>query len=127
LNDLYEQDPDKAPKNVSIRKGTSQGDYNSAVVIRYPMKMIGAGQSKTILSNFFGVLITGKNEKGESVVLKEKEKRVELQDMTISDSGGYGLFVHMYYRLSFFWCACVQHQRKTNQLRNHTVLQQWNS
>jgi hypothetical protein len=45
LNDLYEQDPDKAPKIVSIRKGTSQGDYNSAVVIRYPMKMIGAGQS----------------------------------------------------------------------------------
>ena len=53
LNDLYEQDPDKAPKIVSIRKGTSQGDYNSAVVIRYPMKMIGAVQDKAKARRFF--------------------------------------------------------------------------
>ena len=80
LNDVYQQDPNQAPKIVFIMKGTFQNTQNTnarvitRVFIRYPMTIIGAGQNKTYLSGY------SFNIQG----IKEEGKRVVLKDMTTS-------------------------------------------
>jgi hypothetical protein len=83
LNNVFEEDPKKAPQIVFVTEGTFHG-YTAHVCIRYPMAIIGAGQNKTFLCDY-GLQITGKKEKGKKVVLK---------GMTIRGKprNGYGLY-----------------------------------
>jgi hypothetical protein len=69
LNNVYKEDPNKAPKIVFVAQGTFQNNTNGKVYIDYPMKIIGAGQNKTILSSY-AFYIGGKKEKGQRVVLQ---------------------------------------------------------
>ena len=80
LNNMYEEDPKKAPKIVFIMKGTFDGN-NSEVHINYPLMMIGAGQNKTFLTGF-KLRIGG---------TKEEAKKVIVQDMTMKGSSRHGL------------------------------------
>ena len=84
LNEVYAKDPLQAPTLVFVMQGTFH--RNSSVEIqtsiRYPMKIIGAGQNKTFLSGY-GFQISGTKETG---------KRVELIGMTVSNSKGCGLY-----------------------------------
>jgi hypothetical protein len=85
LNSVYQKDPTKAPKIVFVMKGTFQNINNTItrnVVIKYPMKIIGAGQNKTIFFGF-GFEIQAKKEKGKRVVLK---------NMTMKESKSFGLY-----------------------------------
>jgi len=85
LNRVFEEDPTKAPKIVFVIEGSFDAftDNNKAEVnIKYPMKIIGAGQNKTFLSGY-GFQISGTKETG---------KRVELIGMTVSNSKGCGLY-----------------------------------
>ena len=100
LNIVYRKNPNKVPKIVFVMKGTF--DIEDRVTIRWPMKLIGAGQDKTIFSGqtFQGFFIGGREKEGERVVLK---------DATISGSiknglvGENGLFI-LCDRLTFTQC-----------------------
>jgi hypothetical protein len=87
LNSVFEKDPKKAPKIVFIMKGTFQakanaaGNHSAQVIIQYPMKMIGAGQTETFLSGY------GFEIKGKRAV-----EHVELKEMTTSRAYGNGLY-----------------------------------
>jgi hypothetical protein len=82
LNNVYQTNPNKAPKIVFVTKGTFHGNNNSSVNINYPLIMIGAGQNKTFLSGY-SLCIGG---------TQEEEKRVGMQGMTIKGSRVNGLF-----------------------------------
>jgi hypothetical protein len=87
LNSVYQKDPTKAPKIVFVMNGTFRALFRN-VVIQYPMKMIGAGQNKTILSGY-ELRVEGTKE--------EEKGRVVLKDMTVTGSsrglwGKNGLF-----------------------------------
>ena len=87
LNDVYKINPKQAPTILFVMQGTfhsSNNDDNNAlqVVIRYPIKLIGAGQSKTIFCGY-SFWIGG---------LQEEGKRVKLKGMTVKGSGWHGLY-----------------------------------
>ena len=99
---MYEEDPTKAPTIIFIKAGEhevegyveededdedededDEDDYREPyLVITYPMKIIGAGREKTFIQGG-GFEIKGKKQKG---------KKVELKDMTISETSGSGVF-----------------------------------
>ena len=97
LNNVYHtEDPKKAPKVVFVLEGsfhnsstTTTSTTTTRVVIKYPLKIIGAGQSKTFLFGY-SFKIHG---------IKEEGKEVELKDMTSSGAKEEG--VHAYNGLSF--------------------------
>jgi hypothetical protein len=88
LNSAYEKAPTYTPKIVFIMKGTfhipvtkdEDGDDQNYVTIGYPIIMIGAGQDTTTIHG--GFKIEG---------MKEEEKEVSLQDMTMMGSSWNGL------------------------------------
>ena len=87
LNDVYNEDRHKAPIIVFVMEGTfyipvtkDKWSSHNSVTIGYPIMIIGAGQDKTIIHG--GFLIQG---------LKEKEKEMTMQDMTIKGSSQAGL------------------------------------
>jgi hypothetical protein len=100
LNNVYQKDPTKAPKIVFVLKGTfrvkATATYNNeaVIIIKYPLKIIGAGQNKTIIHG--GGFSIPRNIHG-----KNKNKGiVELSRMTvrrmISNNGLFanGLFAN---------------------------------
>jgi hypothetical protein len=80
LNTLSKININTVPTILFVQNGVHKIKEN--VCIEYPMKMIGAGQDKTILQGG-GFLIKGK---------KKNEKRVELTGMTVRGSKSHGLF-----------------------------------
>jgi hypothetical protein len=74
LNSIYQTDPNKAPKLCFFLKGTFRGNCRppnkTIAVIKYPIKMIGAGQNKTVLSGYT-FRIEGTKEEGKRVILKD--------------------------------------------------------
>jgi hypothetical protein len=78
--DLYLEDPRRAPTILFIQEGVHEVD-ETYLEIKYPMKIIGAGQEKTIIHG--GFMIQGTKEEG---------KRVDMQGMTIKGSSQSGLF-----------------------------------
>jgi hypothetical protein len=76
---LHDEDPRRAPTIIFIK----EGDYEVEryLVIKYPMKIVGAGRDKTTIHG--GFVIKGTN--------KEK-KRVDMQGMTMKGSSGFGLY-----------------------------------
>ncbi len=92
LNRVNYVDPTKAPKIVFVKEGAFHGTHGTHcndvdVQIRFPLKMIGAGQNKTFLTGY-RLYIGGKKEGGEVVV----------QDMTLSAAGNG---MHAFNGLSF--------------------------
>ena len=78
---MYQKDPTKAPKIVSLMEGTFHGN-GADVNINYPLMMIGAGRNKTFLDGY-DLRIGGTKEEGKEVVV---------QDMTSSRAVGSGLY-----------------------------------
>ena len=78
-NELHRENPTRAPTILFIQEGVHEveGHY---LRIGYPMKIIGAGQEKTIIHG--GIKIDGTKEGG---------KRVGMQGMTMKGSSGHGL------------------------------------
>jgi hypothetical protein len=87
-HELHDEDPTRAPTIIFIQEGVHEVD-ESYLEICYPLKIIGAGQEKTIIHGG-GFHITGTKEEGKRVVLK---------DMTISETSDNG--VTGYYGLSW--------------------------
>jgi hypothetical protein len=83
LNSVHEQDLMKAPKIVFVMEGTFHipVGFKNYVTLGYPIMIIGAGQDKTTIHG--GFKIEG---------LKEEEKSVSMQGMTMMGSRGHGLF-----------------------------------
>ena len=78
LSDVFVENPNKAPQIVFVTEGTFHSkDEARRVYITYPMKMIGAGQNKSILSNY-RLIIQG---------MKEEGKTVELTNIDLQGSG----------------------------------------
>ena len=79
-NELHREDPTRAPTILFIQEGVheAEGHY---LRITYPMKIIGAGQEKTIIQGG-GFKIQG---------TKEEKKRVDMQGMTMKGSSECGL------------------------------------
>ena len=97
---LYEEDPRKAPTIFFIKEGEHEvegyfedeyedEDGKPAMVpyllITYPMKIIGAGRDKTFITN------GGFEIRGVERGYFEEGKNVALKDMTISETSGYGV------------------------------------
>ena len=90
--ELHEENPRKAPTIFFIKAGEhvvevsvdeddeDEDGRENQLLITYPMKIIGAGRDKTIIHGGFD--IRGTNEEG---------KRVDMKDMTISETSGYGV------------------------------------
>ena len=98
--ELYEEDPRKAPTIFFIKEGEHEvegyfedeyedEDGKPAMVpyllITYPMKIIGAGRDKTFITN------GGFEIRGVERGYFEEGKNVALKDMTISETSGYGV------------------------------------
>jgi hypothetical protein len=79
-NELHREDPRRAPTILFIQEGVHEVD-ESYLEICYPLKIIGAGQDKTIIHGA-GFKIQGTKEEG---------KRVDMQGMTMKGSSQYGL------------------------------------
>jgi hypothetical protein len=77
---LYVKDPKRAPTVVFIASGTFSN--SRTVTIKYPMRLIGAGQNKTFISGC-EICVEGTNEKGKIVALK---------DFTSNRSSGCGVY-----------------------------------
>ena len=78
---LHDEDPRRAPTILFIKEGEHEveEDYLN---IHYPLKIVGAGQDKTIIQGGgFHILGT-----------KEEKKRVTLSDMTTRGASEFGLF-----------------------------------
>jgi hypothetical protein len=85
---LYYKDSTRAPTILFIREGNYEVDERYLewpslhyLEIKYPMKIIGAGQEKTIIHGGF-----------EIQGMKEEGKRVNMQRMTMRGSGAEGLY-----------------------------------
>jgi hypothetical protein len=89
LNDVYANDPRKAPKVVFVVEGTFHVNPNCTVCIKYPINIIGAGPNKTFLSGYRFV-IAGTKEKAKAKE-EDGQTRVVLKGMTSSGSHGNGL------------------------------------
>ena len=76
--ELYLEDPTRAPTILFIKEGVHEVKH---LYIRYPLKIVGAGQEKTIIQGG-GIEIRGTKEEG---------KRVDMQGMTMKGSSGRGL------------------------------------
>jgi hypothetical protein len=78
---LHDEDPRRAPTILFIKDGVHQVD-GTYLNINYPMKIVGAGQDKTIIQGG-GFNILG---------MKEEGKRVTLSDMTTRGASEFGLY-----------------------------------
>jgi hypothetical protein len=79
-DELYLEDPTKAPTIIFIQEGDHEAGGD--LVIKYAMKIIGAGRDKTTIHGD-GFRIQGTKEEG---------REVDMQDMTIKGASQSGLF-----------------------------------
>jgi len=77
---LHDEDPTRAPTIFFIKEGDHEA--GGTIVIRYAMKIIGAGRDKTFIRGD-GFCIGGTKEEGKNAVMKE---------MTLQKVSGYGLW-----------------------------------
>jgi len=77
-HELHREDPTRAPTILFIQEGVHEA--RGRMEINYPMKIIGAGQEKTIIHGGFKIEGT-----------KEEKKRVNMQGMTMKGSKQEGL------------------------------------
>jgi hypothetical protein len=103
LNEVYQNDIKKAPTLVFIMEGNFHSSDSATVFIRYPMKLIGAGRNKTILSGY-GFQIQGSNSRTK----ESKGKKVELSRMSVCESSKHGLYGN---RGLFFLCDSMNFTR----------------
>jgi hypothetical protein len=79
-HELHDEDPRRAPTIFFLQEGVHEVDERY-LKINYPLKIVGAGQDKTIIHG--GLKIQGTKDEG---------KRVALSNMTISGASGCGLY-----------------------------------
>ena len=88
LNQVYEEDPSRAPTIFFINEGVhacvneDEDEEDHDLIVTHPMQIIGAGRDKTFIQGG-GFDIRGEKEEGKNVVLK---------DMTISETSDNGVF-----------------------------------
>jgi hypothetical protein len=88
LNQLYEENPSRAPTIFFINEGVhtclseDEEDDDNDLIVTYPMQIIGAGRDQTFVKGG-GFFITGTQEEG---------KRVDMQGMTMKGSSQSGLW-----------------------------------
>jgi hypothetical protein len=92
MDELYDEDLGSAPTIVFIKEGehvrheVEEEEDDEDLFVTYPMKIIGAGGNKTIISGYF-FRIEGPKGEGKNVM-----KKVELKDMTVKEASDYGLW-----------------------------------
>jgi len=97
LNQVRREDPEKAPSIVFVLEGSFHSADYSQVTIRYPLKIIGAGQNKTFLSNYsFRIandsFVPTNQDKVDGTKKDNMMEHVELSGMTVCDVDGSGLY-----------------------------------
>jgi hypothetical protein len=107
LNQVYEEDPRRAPTIFFINQGVhacvneDEEEDDNDLIVTYPMQIIGAGRDKTFIQGG-GFFIRGTKEEGKNVALK---------DMTISETDGDGVvgvdgLSWLCDSMSFTQCGC---------------------
>jgi hypothetical protein len=81
-HDVNAVNPRRAPTILFIQEGVHEVEGRHYLRITYPMKIIGAGQEKTIIHGGFKI------QEGT----KEEKKRVDMQGMTMKGSSECGLY-----------------------------------